>query len=81
MEAVTSPILPRTRRPVSGARKRPFAQWGFAEWFILSQTFLPALLYLPGTQPLRIPIRMASYGISLGALGGICCPTKDGRRL
>jgi len=40
----------------------------FAEWFVLSQTFLPALLYLPGSQPLRVPIRMACYGITLGAL-------------
>jgi hypothetical protein len=42
--------------------------WNFAEWFVLSQTLLPALLYLPGSQVFRIEIRMAAYGISLGAL-------------
>ena len=43
-------------------------RWNLAEWFILAQTFIPALLYLPGSQPLRVPIRVASYGLSLGAL-------------
>ena len=35
---------------------------------MLSQTLIPALLYLPGTQPLRVLIRVAAYGISLAAL-------------
>ena len=43
-------------------------RWGFAEVFMISQTALPAILFLPGTQPLRLPIRVASYGISLEAL-------------
>jgi hypothetical protein len=47
-------------------RRRP--PWTFAEWFILSLTFVPALLYLPGSQHLRIEIRTAGYGLSLGAL-------------
>jgi hypothetical protein len=42
--------------------------WGFAEFFIISQTAIPALLYLPGTQPFRLYIRVASFGISLAAL-------------
>jgi hypothetical protein len=42
--------------------------WTFAEWFIVSQTFLPAILYVPGSQRLRVLIRVASYGISLVAL-------------
>ena len=41
--------------------------WGFAEIFVISQTALPALLYLPGTQPLRLSIRMSAFIISLGA--------------
>ena len=57
-------------RPPSMKRhtRRSLRRWNIAEWFILSQTFLPAVLYLPGTQPLRVPIRMASYGISLAIL-------------
>src|SRR5262249_17258302 len=42
--------------------------WNFAEWFVLSQTIVPALLYLPGSQGFRVPIRMAAYGIPLAAL-------------
>jgi hypothetical protein len=47
---------------------RTNVRWNFAEWFVLSQTFLPALLYLPGSQPFRVPIRMSCYGITLAAL-------------
>lgn len=43
------------------------APWGFPELFIISQTALPALLYLPGTQPVRQTIRVAAFVISLGA--------------
>ena len=32
--------------------------WGFPELFVISQTALPALLYLPGTQAFRLPIRV-----------------------
>ncbi len=43
--------------------------WGFAELFVVSQTALPALLYLPGTQAIRLPIRVSAFVISLAALG------------
>jgi hypothetical protein len=49
---------------IGGGRMR----WGFLELFVLSQTVLPALLYLPGTQSLRIPIRVSAFAISLVAL-------------
>ena len=42
-------------------------KWGFAEVFLVSQTALPALLYLPGTQAIRLPIRIAPFAISLAA--------------
>src|SRR5258705_8007883 len=41
--------------------------WGFAELFIISQTALPALLYLPGSQPFRLWIRFSAFAISLAA--------------
>jgi hypothetical protein len=41
--------------------------WGFAEVFIISQTALPALLYLPGTQGFRLGIRFSAFAISLAA--------------
>jgi hypothetical protein len=43
--------------------------WGFAEWFAISQTALPAILILPGTQAFRLPIRASAFGISLAAFG------------
>jgi hypothetical protein len=46
----------------------PVPPWGFPEFFVISQTFLPAILYLPGTQGFRLPLRIAAYAISLGAL-------------
>lgn len=42
--------------------------WGFAEFFIISQTALPALLYLPGTQSFRLGLRFSAFAISLLAL-------------
>ena len=41
--------------------------WGFPEYFVISQTALPALLYLPGTQSMRLPIRFAAFAVSLAA--------------
>jgi hypothetical protein len=40
---------------------------GFAEWFALGLTLLPALLFLPGSQSYRLPIRVGAYAISLFA--------------
>jgi hypothetical protein len=53
---------------VSAAVERSRTPWGLAEFFVISQTAIPALLYLPGTQPLRLYIRVASFGISLALL-------------
>jgi len=53
-------------RPVAvpAARRMP---WGFAEVFAISQTALPAILILPGTQAVRLPIRVSAFAISLAA--------------
>lgn len=37
---------------------------GFAEWFAIGLTFLPAILYLPNSQPYRLPARVGAYGVS-----------------
>ena len=52
-------------RTVSTARKE---RWGFPEFFVISQTLIPALLYFPGTQPFRLYIRIASFVISFATL-------------
>jgi hypothetical protein len=44
------------------------APWGFLEFFVISQTAFPAILFLPGTQAVRLPVRVAAYAISLLAL-------------
>ena len=51
----------RLRRPPP-AKTEP---WGWAEVFAISQTALPAMLYLPGTQFLRPLIRISAFAISL----------------
>jgi len=43
------------------------ARWGFAEWFVISQSALPALLFLPGTQAFRLPIRVSAFVLPLAA--------------
>jgi hypothetical protein len=35
--------------------------WGWPEWYLVAQTALPALLYLPGTQAVRLPLRMGPF--------------------
>ena len=42
--------------------------WGFPEFFIISQTALPALLFLPGTQAFRLPIRTAAFAHQPGGV-------------
>ena len=42
--------------------------WGLGEWFVIVQTALPALLFLPGTQPVRLYLRVASFVISAAIL-------------
>ena len=60
-QAVTAYTAPR---PAVRTERIP---WGFAEFFIISQTALPALLYLPGSQAFRLPIRFSAFAISLAA--------------
>jgi hypothetical protein len=46
-------------------RLRPRASgWGWLEVFVLSQTVLPALLFVPGLSAGRTPIRIAAYAIA-----------------
>jgi len=42
--------------------------WGLAELFIVSQTAIPALLFLPGTQGMRFYVRVASFAFSMALL-------------
>jgi hypothetical protein len=64
---LVTPAAPHLRF-VGAVRLNSAARWGFPEVFIASQSVLPALLYLPGAQPLRVPIRIAPFMVSLLAL-------------
>jgi len=43
-------------------------RWGVPEWFLISQTAIPALLLIPGSQMVRLPLRIAPFAVSLVAL-------------
>ena len=62
-----APAVPNYATAAPAARSAA-GPWGFAEFFVISQTALPALLYLPGTQAFRLYIRFAAFGISLAML-------------
>ncbi len=55
-------VLPR--RPAAASTRPP---WGFPELFVISQTALPALLFLPGAQAFRLPLRFSAFAVSLAA--------------
>jgi hypothetical protein len=38
---------------------------GFVEWFVVAQTAVPALLFLPNSQAYRLPVRIAAYAVPL----------------
>jgi hypothetical protein len=42
---------------------------GLLEWFMIAQVLCPALLYLPGTQPIRVPLRVAPFALSAAIWG------------
>ena len=52
--------------PTSSLQPRP--RWGVVEWFVISQTAIPALFFIPGTQAIRIPLRVAPFALSLSGL-------------
>jgi hypothetical protein len=56
------------RPPAPAVAVPRFPKWGPAESFIIAQTALPALLFLPGTQPIRLYLRVASFILSAAIL-------------
>src|SRR5271157_2574485 len=42
--------------------------WGLPEWFAVAQVAGPALLYLPGSQRFRVPLRMGVFALNLMVL-------------
>ena len=56
-----TPTLPDSTNP------RP-SKWGLPEWFAVAQVAGPALLYLPGSQAFRAPLRIGVFALSLMGL-------------
>jgi len=46
-------------------------KWGWLEWFLVAQTMIPAILFLPGITKVRPLIRVLAFGIALIAWVGI----------
>ncbi len=53
--------------PAADPREQRWVPTGFAEWFAIGLTFLPAILYIPSSQAYRLPARVGAYGISIYA--------------
>jgi hypothetical protein len=51
--------------PAGRSGKAAWIPSGLAEWFAVSQTLLPALMFVPGSQAFRLPLRVGAYAISL----------------
>ena len=51
--------------PATKAVAMPRVPWGWLEWFAISQTFVPALVFIPGVAPVRSVVRVASFVIAL----------------
>jgi hypothetical protein len=60
------PLMTPAEAPMVRTANVP--RWGFPELFIISQTAIPALMFLPGSQALRVPIRVGAFVISLFGL-------------
>ena len=53
------------------AKFTPMPPWGWLEWFMVTQTALPALMFVPGLSVVRTPSRIAAFSIALVAWGAI----------
>jgi hypothetical protein len=63
-----TPVVAVSSAVAAAAPRQARAPWGFPEFFVISQTAIPALLYLPGSQQFRLYIRIASFAISFATL-------------
>jgi hypothetical protein len=57
---------PKPARKASIIR-RLIPKWGWLEWFVIAQTALPALMFIPGLSVIRTPSRVAAFSIALVA--------------
>lgn len=67
--APNRPRRPNRHSEVDSAIDLPPPKWGWPELFLIAQTALPAVLYFPGTQAIRTPIRVAPFILGLISMG------------
>ena len=61
------PAQPRPRMAAARKVAAKLPPWGWLEWFVVLQTFIPAILFVPGMSRLRVFTRVAAYAIALVA--------------
>ena len=74
----TATVAVPVPQPLAATGAVTRAPWGIPELFVISQTAIPALLYVPGTQPLRFYVRVASFAIALAVI--VWCVLASVRR-
>jgi hypothetical protein len=57
--------MPRPVATPRHAAPKQRIKWGWLEWFLIAQTFIPAMLFLPGISSIRFVIRVASFAFAL----------------
>ena len=69
-------LRPRPRPPRPTVE--PLPPWGVLEWFTVAQTFMPALLFIPGITVVRTATRIAAYLLGFAAWGAVVAGPKKG---
>jgi hypothetical protein len=62
---------PQRSAPKAPPGPSPMPKWGWLEWFVVAQTALPALMFIPGLSAVRTPSRIAAFSIALVAWGAV----------
>jgi hypothetical protein len=74
---------PKPAAQATTTNPAPMPGWGWLEWFMVAQTALPALMFVPGLSVVRTPARIAAFSIALVAWGAIASKgirPRPGRR-
>ena len=67
---------PARAKAAKPAEKAP--PWGWLEWFTVMQTFMPAILFIPGISAVRTATRIMAYLLGLFAWAGVVAGPKKG---
>lgn len=65
--SLDQPAPARRRPPAPKTLPAKAAPWGWLEWFLITQSLIPALLFIPGVSVLRLFTRVAAFMVALVA--------------